>query len=66
MHSPAHRENILDCKLHQMGVGLAIAARPTPPYWVQDFATPDGVIVSTPQAGSADARSQFRATVVAR
>ena len=39
MHSPEHRENILDCTLHQMGVGLAIAGDDTP-YWVQDFATP--------------------------
>jgi uncharacterized protein YkwD len=38
MHSPAHRENILDCSLHQMGVGLALAG--DTPYWVQDFATP--------------------------
>jgi uncharacterized protein YkwD len=38
MHSPSHRENILDCRLHQMGVGLAIAD--DTPYWVQDFATP--------------------------
>ena len=40
MHSPVHRENILDCRLHEMGVGLAIASDRTP-YWVQDFATPD-------------------------
>ncbi|MFI5891658.1 CAP domain-containing protein [Actinoplanes sp. NPDC051513] len=39
MHSPAHRENILDCSLHQMGIGLAIARDDTA-YWVQDFATP--------------------------
>jgi|UPI0003A02E5D uncharacterized protein YkwD len=39
MHSPEHRENILDCRLDQMGVGLAIAGDHTP-YWVQDFATP--------------------------
>jgi uncharacterized protein YkwD len=39
MHSPEHRENILDCSLHQMGIGLAIAGDRTP-YWVQDFATP--------------------------
>jgi uncharacterized protein YkwD len=39
MHSPEHRENILDCKLDQMGIGLAIAGDRTP-YWVQDFATP--------------------------
>ena len=39
MDSPEHRENILDCRLDQMGVGLAIAKDDTP-YWVQDFATP--------------------------
>ncbi|GIE74593.1 hypothetical protein Aph02nite_05430 [Actinoplanes philippinensis] len=39
MKSPGHRENILDCRLDQMGVGLAVAADDTP-YWVQDFATP--------------------------
>jgi uncharacterized protein YkwD len=39
MHSPEHRENILDCRLHQMGVGLALSGDDTP-YWVQDFATP--------------------------
>lgn len=39
MNSPGHRANILDCKLDQMGVGLAIDTDRTP-YWVQDFATP--------------------------
>ena len=39
MHSPEHRENIMDCRLHQMGIGLAFARDDTP-YWVQDFATP--------------------------
>jgi uncharacterized protein YkwD len=39
MHSPEHRENIMDCRLHEVGVGLAFAADRTP-YWVQDFATP--------------------------
>src|SRR3954471_16622811 len=39
MHSPEHRHNILDCRLDQMGIGLAIAGDRTP-YWVQDFATP--------------------------
>jgi uncharacterized protein YkwD len=39
MHSPEHRENILDCQLEQMGIGLAFAPDRTP-YWVQDFATP--------------------------
>ncbi|MCM4077801.1 CAP domain-containing protein [Paractinoplanes hotanensis] len=40
MNSPTHRENILDCRLREMGVGLAIA-RDRTPYWVQDFATPE-------------------------
>jgi uncharacterized protein YkwD len=39
MHSPEHRENIMDCRLQQMGIGLAFAGDRTP-YWVQDFATP--------------------------
>ncbi|GIF25877.1 uncharacterized protein YkwD [Actinoplanes tereljensis] len=39
MHSPAHRENIMDCRLHQMGAGLAVT-RDRTTYWVQDFATP--------------------------
>jgi uncharacterized protein YkwD len=39
MHSPEHRENIMDCQLEQMGIGLAFAPDRTP-YWVQDFATP--------------------------
>jgi uncharacterized protein YkwD len=39
MHSPEHRENIMDCQLRQMGIGLAFAPDRTP-YWVQDFATP--------------------------
>ena len=39
MHSPVHRENIMDCRLRQMGIGLAFA-RDRTPYWVQDFATP--------------------------
>jgi uncharacterized protein YkwD len=39
MHSPEHRHNILDCRLHQMGIGLALSGDGTP-YWVQDFATP--------------------------
>jgi uncharacterized protein YkwD len=41
MHSPEHRENIMDCKLDQMGIGLAFAPDRTP-YWVQDFGTPQG------------------------
>ena len=40
MNSPDHRENILDCRLHQVGVGLAFSADRTP-YWVQNFATPE-------------------------
>ncbi|MEV4640995.1 CAP domain-containing protein [Actinoplanes sp. NPDC049548] len=39
MHSPEHRENIMDCRLHQVGLGLAFSPDRTP-YWVQDFATP--------------------------
>jgi uncharacterized protein YkwD len=39
MHSPGHRRNIMDCRLRQMGLGLAFDRRRTP-YWVQDFATP--------------------------
>ena len=41
MHSPEHRHNILDCRLDQMGIGLAIS-RDHDVYWVQDFATPMG------------------------
>jgi uncharacterized protein YkwD len=40
MNSPGHRENIMDCRMHQMGVGLAFDRENTA-YWVQDFATPD-------------------------
>ncbi|MFC6565202.1 CAP domain-containing protein [Actinoplanes utahensis] len=39
MNSPGHRENIVDCRLDQMGVGLALSSDGTP-YWVQEFATP--------------------------
>ena len=39
MHSPEHRENIMDCQLHEMGIGLAFSPDRTP-YWVQDFASP--------------------------
>jgi uncharacterized protein YkwD len=39
MNSPAHRENIMDCRLQEMGIGVAVAWDGTP-YWVQDFATP--------------------------
>jgi uncharacterized protein YkwD len=41
MHSPEHRHNILDCRLDQMGIGIAVAGdRRRTIYWVQDFATP--------------------------
>jgi uncharacterized protein YkwD len=39
MHSPEHRENIMDCRLHQMGIGIAFSGDKET-YWVQDFATP--------------------------
>ena len=39
MNSPSHRENILACRLHDLGVGLTLDAGRTP-YWVQNFATP--------------------------
>lgn len=39
MDSPAHRDNILDCRLRQVGVGLAFDVDHTA-YWVQDFASP--------------------------
>jgi uncharacterized protein YkwD len=39
MRSPEHRGNILDCRLREMGVGLARSPR-RGAYWVQDFATP--------------------------
>ncbi|XVV09138.1 CAP domain-containing protein [Actinoplanes sp. CA-131856] len=39
MNSRVHRENILDCGLHEMGIGLALD-RDRTTYWVQDFATP--------------------------
>lgn len=39
MGSPEHRANILDCRLREVGIGLAFSADRTP-YWVQDFATP--------------------------
>jgi uncharacterized protein YkwD len=39
MKSPDHRENIMDCDLREVGVGLAFGADRTP-YWVQDFASP--------------------------
>jgi uncharacterized protein YkwD len=39
MRSRAHRENIMNCDLREVGVGLAFAADGTP-YWVQDFASP--------------------------
>ena len=39
MTSPAHRKNIMDCTLREVGVGLAFSPNRTP-YWVQNFATP--------------------------
>jgi uncharacterized protein YkwD len=39
LNSPPHRENILDCRLAEVGVGLAFDDEHTP-YWVQDFGTP--------------------------
>ncbi len=40
MHSPEHRQNILDCAVAEMGIGVAIAGdRSRTVYWVQDFAT---------------------------
>lgn len=39
MNSPSHRENILDCRLRELGVGLIFDGGRTP-YWVQNFATP--------------------------
>ncbi|GAA2582251.1 hypothetical protein GCM10010435_69900 [Winogradskya consettensis] len=38
-HSPAHRENIMDCGLRETGFGLAFAADRTP-FWVQVSAVP--------------------------
>ncbi|MGX6608569.1 CAP domain-containing protein, partial [Micromonosporaceae bacterium Da 78-11] len=39
MRSPQHRQNIMDCRLREMGIGLALS-RDHGPYWVQEFATP--------------------------
>jgi uncharacterized protein YkwD len=39
MDSRPHRENILDCDLREVGLGLAFDDDHQP-YWVQDFATP--------------------------
>jgi len=39
MASPGHRKNILNCRLRNLGVGLAYAADHQS-YWTQDFATP--------------------------
>jgi uncharacterized protein YkwD len=38
MNSPGHRANILNCKLKNIGVGLAYDSRNSP-LWTQDFAT---------------------------
>ncbi|HMM93478.1 CAP domain-containing protein [Phycicoccus sp.] len=41
MSSAGHRANILDCRLTQLGVGVArSAATGHRPYWTQDFGTP--------------------------
>ncbi|MFF8842149.1 CAP domain-containing protein [Streptomyces sp. NPDC015127] len=37
MGSAAHRENIVDCRLKDTGVGVSL--KPNGPWWVQDFAT---------------------------
>jgi uncharacterized protein YkwD len=39
LHSPVHRENILNCELTEVGVGRAFDDDGRP-YWVQDLATP--------------------------
>jgi uncharacterized protein YkwD len=39
MNSEGHRRNILDCQLHQIGVGLAYNGDDRP-FWTQDFGTP--------------------------
>jgi uncharacterized protein YkwD len=39
MHSPEHRENIMDCRFQEMGVGVAFDGDKES-YWVQDFGTP--------------------------
>jgi uncharacterized protein YkwD len=39
MNSEGHRENILNCGLRNIGVGLAYNGSHTP-YWTQDFGTP--------------------------
>ncbi len=41
MHSPEHRENIMDCRFQEMGIGLAFGSDKES-YWVQDFGTPRG------------------------
>ncbi|GAA0220571.1 hypothetical protein GCM10010492_18280 [Saccharothrix mutabilis subsp. mutabilis] len=38
LHSPAHRANIVNCELVDLGVGVNSGG--TGPYWVQVFATP--------------------------
>jgi uncharacterized protein YkwD len=41
MNSPGHRANILNCALHEIGVGYATASSSTyGSYWTQDFGTP--------------------------
>jgi uncharacterized protein YkwD len=41
MNSPGHRANILNCSLHQIGVGYAtVSSSEYGVYWTQDFGTP--------------------------
>jgi uncharacterized protein YkwD len=41
MLSPGHRENIVDCGLRELGIGLYISGSSTYTYyWTQDFGTP--------------------------
>jgi uncharacterized protein YkwD len=38
MHSEGHRDNILNCGFHVVGIGVAtVAASPYGIYWTQDF-----------------------------
>jgi uncharacterized protein YkwD len=38
MNSPGHRDNILNCRLAEIGVGYVVNGQGVP-YWTQDFAT---------------------------
>ncbi len=43
MASAGHRQNILDCRLTELGVGLYRSpSSPYSAYWTQDFGTPPG------------------------